>query len=186
MKILFTLPYIPIPATFGGAIRVSHMMKIAARHHEVTILTFGRPGEEKGLRDLLGEKVTIHIVRHPRIRDYRRLGQLFSLFSNHSFFYKLVRSVEMKNTLHCLLGEHNFDIVQTEFAHTAAYDLPTSAVKILDAHNVEYDNFKRMHELAHSPLRKFHYYREYKKFHTEEHDACLRYDAVFTTSQRDK
>lgn len=186
MKILFTLPYIPIPQTFGGAIRVFQMIKIAAEHHEVTILSFGTPEEEQALRNTFGKNTKIHVVRDPWVRAYRRIGQFYSLFTKHSFFYKLVESEEMKNTVHRLLSENDFDIVQTEFAHTAAYDLPTNAVKILDAHNVEYDNFRRIYENAHTPLRRLHYYYEYKKFRNEEQAACRRYDIIFTTSKRDK
>ena len=186
MKILFTLPYVPIPLTFGGAIRVFQMIKIAAEHHEVTILTLGTPEEEQALRNTFGSQITIYVVPNPWVRSYWRVGQLYSLFTQHSFFYKLVESTEMKNTLDRLLAENDFDIVQTEFAHTAAYNLSTAAVKILDSHNVEHDNFRRMYKLAHSPLRRLHYFCEYKKFRNEEHDACRRYDFVFTTSKRDK
>ncbi len=186
MKILFTLPYIPVPLTFGGAIRVSHMIKIAAEHHDVTILTFGTPEEERALRKALDMRIKVHVVSDPWVRNFRRAGQLYALFTKHSFFYKLVESKEMKSILERLLAENDFDIVQTEFSHTAAYDLPTNAVKILDTHNVEYDNFRRIYENAHTPLRRLHYYLEYKKFCNEEQAACRRYDFVFTTSKRDK
>src|SRR5208283_3322171 len=158
MKILFTLPYIPVSLTFGGAIRVSHMIKIAAKQHQITVLAFGTRKDEQVLRKYFGARINIHVVPNPIIRNYRRAGQLYSLFTHHSFFYKLVESTEMKNTLYRLLAENDFDIVQTEFSHTGAYDLPTSAVKILDTHNVEYDTFRRFYEKARSPLRRLHYY----------------------------
>ncbi|MBI1806210.1 MAG: glycosyltransferase [Ignavibacteria bacterium] len=187
MKILFTLPYVPVPATFGGAMRVFHLMKLVSQRHDVSIITYGWPEEEFNLRDQLGSQVkSIHVVSRHWPRKLRRIAQLYSLFGKHSFFYMLARSKEMQTRIDQVLSHNDFDIVQTEFAHMASFDLKTNGVKILDSHNVEYDNFRRMWLNSNSPLRRLHYRSEYKKFYREELDACTNYDALFVTSARDK
>jgi len=186
MKILFILPYSPVPPTFGGATRVCYMMKNASRHHELSILTWGDNNDERDLRSYFGENVHIHLVPEHWPRKFRRMGQLVSLFTPRSFFSMLVESTAMKQELHRLLAKNSYDIIQTEFTHTAAYDLPSGAYRIIDSHNVEYDNFRRIYEKERSPLRKLHYYYEFKKFKKEEREACLRYQSVFMTSERDK
>jgi len=98
----------------------------------------------------------------------------------------MARSRQMQNTIDMVLSENNFDIVQTEFSSMGCYTLPNTIVKILDSHNVEYDNFRRMWLKTSSPLRKLHYFDEYKKFYHEELENYKSQDALFVTSSRDK
>lgn len=187
MKILFTMPYTPIPPKFGGAMRVYNLIKIAARHHDVTLLAIGRKKDENDLRTHFGPGVNnAYIVPQQWQRKIPRFAQLYSLINGHSFFYMQGNSKLMQRKINQTLHETEFDIVQTEFAHMASHNLPTHAVKILDAHNVEHDNFRRMYLNAHTPLRKLHYFSEYKKVYREETNACSHYDGVFVTSRRDK
>ena len=93
----------------------------------------------------------------------------------------------MQDTLNQVLERNDFDIVQTEFPTMGSYRLrDIDAIKILDCHNVEYDNFRRICHKTNSPLKKLHYYCEYKKFYREELEACRRYDVLLVTSNRDK
>jgi glycosyltransferase involved in cell wall biosynthesis len=87
--------------------------------------------------------------------------------------------------LHALLADGDFDIVHTEFSHLGPFRLPTRALKVLDAHNVEWDNFRRMHEASAWGLKKLHYWAEYKKQRADELDTCRAHDGVVTTSARD-
>jgi glycosyltransferase involved in cell wall biosynthesis len=66
------------------------------------------------------------------------------------------------------------------------YRLGTGAVRILDAHNVEFDNYRRMSLHASSLFRKKYYGRESRLLRLEEAEACRRHDAIFATSERDR
>jgi polysaccharide biosynthesis protein PslH len=187
MKILHLMPYSPVPPNFGGALRTYNILKNIITHHEVTLLLFGTAEDEKNLRREFGHGIkNIHIIPEPWQRTYKRLAQLYSTFHPHSFFHMLAVNSEMQNKLTQLLSSNDFDIVQTEFSHLGSYNLPTNAVKILDAHNVEYDNFRRMSVNDIRPIRKFHYYLEYKKLFKEEIEGLRKQDALFVTSERDK
>ncbi len=185
MKILFTLPYIPVPPTYGGALRVYHLIRLASERHDVTVLSYGWPDQRERMREQMGRVGAINLVSRHWPGRLRRVVQFYSLFTRHSFFYMLGQSKEMQHSLDGLLERKDFDVVQTEFAHMGTYRMATSAHKILDSHNVEYDNFRRMGEKARSPFRRLHYYSEYKKFRREEQEACRRYDSILVTSARD-
>jgi glycosyltransferase involved in cell wall biosynthesis len=92
----------------------------------------------------------------------------------------------MQEEIDKVLTEHHYDLVQVEFSHMGSYRLTTGAFTVLDAHNVEYENFRRMWQNNRSLLKRLHYYVEHRKFYREEIEACERFDAVFVTSGRDK
>jgi len=187
MRILFILPYLPVPVTFGGAMRVFHLIRLAAEQNDVSVVAYSNPEKQASFRSLLGGRVSdVTIVPTHWQWHQRRLAQLTALFSRHSFFYTLARSAAMQEAVSGAIGRKTFDVVQTEFAHMGSFALETDAVKILDAHNVEYDNFRRIAENSRSLLHRLHYYTEYKKFFREEQAACRRHEAVFVTSGRDK
>lgn len=187
MKVLHVMPYSPVPQSFGGAIRVYHMLKNIALHNEVTVLTYGSPEDHRRLSQEFSPQVkTIHMVPKPWLRTHKRLGQFYALWTSHSTFSLYIRTREMRSQMRRILCENEFDVVQTEFSAMVLDELSTDALKILDAHNVEYDIFRRMWINTRSPLRKVHYYREYKTFFHEETEACRKQDAIFVTSERDK
>ncbi|MBI4547767.1 MAG: glycosyltransferase [Ignavibacteriae bacterium] len=187
MKILFMLPYSPVPPTFGGAMRIYHLIKLALRNHDVSILSFGSSEDERELRSHLGSQTrNINVIPLRWHKKTRRLRQFFSLFRNHSFMYLLVHRQKMQDELDHLLETLDFDIVQTEYPSMGSYQLNSHAIKILDSPDVQYDNFRQTWHTARTQLRKLYYRNEYKKFYREEIEACNRYDVVLLTSARDK
>ncbi len=187
MKILHVIPYCPYPPQFGGALRVFNLLKQMAARHEVTVVYPGHPGSDEGLRDAFGGKLAkIHVAARRWTRVYRRLGQFYSTFTPNSFFYQMGWDRGTEKILRNELENGGYDLVQTEFPHMAAYDLPTDAVQILDEHNVEYDLTRRQWQMATSPFRKFHYRDEYRKIYREEMAACRKQDLVLVTSERDR
>jgi glycosyltransferase involved in cell wall biosynthesis len=92
----------------------------------------------------------------------------------------------MQKKLDQVLEADNYDIVQMEFPMMGHFDLKTDAIKILDEHNIEYDNFYGWWKTSQKPIRKAHYYREFKKSYHEEISACRKMDAIFVVSERDK
>lgn len=187
MKILHILPYIPVPTTFGGALRIFHLLKHNTEHHDVTVLAYGEASKESELRAVLGSGLRKVVLRpRPLARVYRRLGQFYSLWTSHSYFYYVGHTRYMQEAIDACCEEEQFDVIQTEFSIMGSFELPSGAVKILDAHNVEYDNFRRMALNGHTPLRSFFYKQEFTKSFFEELDVCRRHDAMFVTSERDK
>ncbi|MBA4313286.1 MAG: hypothetical protein C0417_11730 [Chlorobiaceae bacterium] len=187
MRILHLMPYSPVPPTFGGALRVYHLLRLLARNHELTVLTFGNAQNKIELESHFGNQVkNIHFIEKHWTRKYKRIGQLYSLLGRHSFYYMMARHNQMQQKLDELFDRNKFDIALTEFPHTASYEMNTDAVKIMDAHNVEYEIFRRMWLNARSPLRQLYYKSEYKKFYHEEMIAIRRQNSILVTSVNDK
>lgn len=187
MKILHLSPYCPVPPNFGGALRIYHLLKGIAQNNDVTFVSFGRENELKLLNDHFASKVkAFHIVDPPWTWSHRRVAQFYALWTSGSFFSLFSKSKEMQKKLDEILGAEDFDIVQMEFPIMGNFELNTDAVKVLDEHNIEYDNLFRMWKYQQNSLRRVHYYREYKKSYEEEIIACKKMDAIFVVSERDK
>jgi glycosyltransferase involved in cell wall biosynthesis len=187
MKILVVAPYPPVPQISGGAIRVYHMLRNMALQHEVTLLSYGSPEDQWRVNQELGLHLEqIHMIPKPWTRKSWRLAQVGTLCADHSSVSLLARQAELQAKLDRLLTENDFDIVQAEFSMMGIPHVHSSALKILDTHEVEYDIYRRMWLSAQSPLRRFYYHQEYKKIFREEIDTCRRQDAILVTSVRDK
>ncbi len=187
MKILHAMPYPPVPPTFGGALRIYHLLKHMSLRHNVTVVTYGGRDDYRLLREHFGNRLeNIHLLPYPWTQHHRRIGQCYALLTKQSFTHLITYTHTMQQLIDQLLQKNEFDIVQLEFAIMGTFNFKTDAVKILDAHNVEYDNFRRMGESAPSLGRRLYYQREYKAFLSEEIEACRKNDAIFVTSPRDK
>lgn len=187
MKILHVLPYVPVPPIFGGALRIYHILNHLSKHHDVTVASFYKPGEEEVFRSYYPAlKNRLHFVDHSKQMNRRKLIFLYSLLTRHSHWYNLTFSAKMQALIDKLLAENEFDIIQSEFPVMGNYVYNSNAIKILDSHNVEYDNFRRMEKINHSTLLKYYYKRESELFFHEEIAACFRQDAIFVTSERDR
>lgn len=186
MKILFLMPYSPVPPNFGGAMRIYYLLKSLTSEHEVTILTFGTSEQEKLLKnefeDLAEE---IHVLPQPWSKSKKRLAQCYSLFSKKSYWFYYGYSKEMQKKIDELLLKKNYDVVHSEFPNMAQYQFKDDLIKVIDSHNVEYDNFRRMWEKCRQPIRKWFYKKEYKKVFREEVDVLNQQDLFMATSKED-
>lgn len=186
MKVLHIFPQVPTPPTSGGNLRVFHILKHLCRYHDVTVTGFFENGDMeyfiKAFPEVHGK---MHFV-HRKTHSFRRLRQLAAYMSNHSYWYNWPKSKELTNTIQSLLDENPFDIMLAEFSSMGHFEFRTDATRILDAHNVEYDNFRRMSQVKWSKAREKFYRHEYEKSYQEEIDAFKRQDALFVTSERDK
>jgi glycosyltransferase involved in cell wall biosynthesis len=186
MKILHVFPGVPAPPTSGGNLRVFHILKHLSQHHDVTVAGFYGGGDMNYFKESFPQlKGKMHFVER-KPETWRRLRQGLSYVSNHSYWYHQARSKELEQHIQRLLNQHNFDILQVEYATMGLCDYETDAIRIIDAHNVEYDNFRRMSTLKWSKLRKSFYRREYEKCFREEMNAFSQQDALFVTSGRDQ
>jgi len=185
MKILHLMPYLPTPANFGGAIRMYHIFNHLQKHHDVTVAGYAESGDENLFHQEFPEHSDrYHFIKRP-LEKYHRLLQFGSLFTSHSYSYNWSCSRTFESMLNRLVDKEDFDLVLSEFPFMAHFDLQTDTQRVLDSHNVEYDNFHRMSKLSWSPIRKAYYAREYKRSRVEEIAIFNRQDAIFATSGRD-
>lgn len=185
MKILYVIPYSPANPVFGGALRIYHLLTHLCKYHEVTVAGFSTPEEERELikqfPSLAGK---VHFVSNPHSDRPVRWSLVKYLFTSHSNWYQVSRSERLQEKLDQLLESEEFDFIQCEFPVMAMYRYNSSAIKIIDCHNVEYDNYKRMARVK-NILKKIFYRIESYKFYREEMEVCRKQDALLATSNRD-
>jgi glycosyltransferase involved in cell wall biosynthesis len=186
MKILYLTPFSPVPPTYGGAIRSYHLLKQLVRRHEVTVVGFGSKSEREAVKNAYPElKNRVYFLDQPFKRFSRKWVMLYSLLSRHSYWYNLSMRNDMQRMLYDVLMSYDFDLVQSEFPILSHYKMPISALKVIDAHNVEYDNFRRMSKGDVGWSHRLLYGMEARKFKHEEIDTIANQDGLFVTSQRD-
>lgn len=162
-----------------------HILNHLSSRYDVTVAGFSETGDKnlfkKEFPELIGK---MHFIKR-RTEKYRKLRQLWSLFTPHSYWYSWSKSRKMQRMIKELLVTNSYDFIIDEFASMGHYVYETNAIRILDAHNVEYDNFHRMSKIKGAPIRKRFYEREYQLSHKEEVAVFNRHDAIFVTSRRD-
>ncbi|MCC5941166.1 MAG: glycosyltransferase [Balneolaceae bacterium] len=185
MKVLYFIPYSPANPTFGGSLRIYHILDHLCSNHDVTVAGFSTPDEERELlKNFPVLEGKTHFVQDPYMNSSRYRILLKSIFSSHSLWYQCTRSAELQQILDRLLENDTYDVIQSEFPVMGMYRFNSTAVKIIDSHNVEYDNFKRMAKVK-NPLKKLFYHLESYKFYKEETAACREQSALFVCSERD-
>jgi glycosyltransferase involved in cell wall biosynthesis len=187
MKVLFVTPYNPANPTFGGALRIFHILNQLCKRHDVTVTGFSEPGGEL----LLAQQIPtlqgkIHFVKNPYSSFAERWNQAVSLFSSHCRWHRAIRLSPLQEVINRILEKEKFDVIHCEFPDMAFHKFNSNAMKVMDAHNVEYDNLRRMAKVKNNPLRRFYYRHESEKLKRDEIAICREQDAIFTTSERDK
>ncbi len=194
MRILFVTPYLPSPPRFGAQRRLEGLLRGLARRHEVSLLSFSKPGgvDDEALaatRAYLHSVVTVPYDVLDVEVSHKRLLQLRSLASRHSFETLLMRRPEFQSQLAELLASTAYDVVQVEFSQMGSYQLTRrearAPVFVLDEHNIEYDLTRRTAKAPGSLPRKLYSAANWRKQRGEERRAWQRFDGVVLTSERD-
>jgi sugar transferase (PEP-CTERM/EpsH1 system associated) len=188
VRILVVAPYPPYPPRFGGAARIYHLLRVLARDHRITLLSFASPDEAAEMGPLADLGIEVHTVPRAPARSPRRkrLYQLRSLVGRTYSHYSLW-SPRMAAGLDGLLSRRRFDVVQLEFGDLAgSYAVAPGPLRVLDEHNVEYRFMERLERQERSRLRRLFYRLEARKLRDDELAACRRADAILTTSDVDR
>lgn len=185
MNVLFLSPYPPYPPTFGGSVRIFSLMRETARRHRVFSLSYeGTLDHEVDRRPF--EELCQRIVEVPRPPERKRLRQLLSLASPHSFQRASHETAALQQALDELVAEELIDVVVIEFSQMGYVRIPPGVAVVVDEHNVEWDLLRREAEHAPSALRRLYQSREWVKFREEERALLRRADVVTVTSDRDR
>lgn len=187
MNILYVMPYSPVPPTFGGALREYYLLKSLTREHTVTVLSYGTKEQSILFKEDFGDLVkSVHMIKPPWERRFKRLAQVYSLGHSKSYSYLNNHSNRMQAKIYQILEEEDFDAVHCEFSVMGGFDFPGDLIRITDNHNVEYKNFSRMGDTTKSPFRKWFYKYEGRKVYKEEINTLRRQDAILSTSETDR
>ena len=186
MRILILTPSLPYPPIWGFGIRVYQFVRLLARRHEVSLLTYEEEDEADKVAALQRLGVTIHTVpRAKTTESSKRLAQLGSVFALTSFQRRSLYSLAMQATLDELSSRAPFDVIQIESSQLAGFRFDPRSITVLDEHNIEYELLYRMYQTERSAVRRFYNWVEFRKFRKEEIDTWRTVSGCVMTSGRE-
>ncbi len=184
MNLLVLTPYIPYPPNFGGSVRIYHLIRQLSRRHQIHLLSFREEigsGNPQGLEPFCR---TITLI--PRRVGGKRLQQMASLLSPHSFQRRFHYRRPMQGALDRLVRQQRIDLILIEFSQMAGFRFPAGVPVLLDEHNVEFDLLERMATREGGCFRRFFNHIEAAKFRREELAALRKAALTLVTSDRDR
>ena len=193
---ILSVSHVPAsPPRFGAQARVHGLLTSLAKRHEVTAVSLVDEeldvGEcERAMRAYCREVV---LLRNPNGGGGRakRMLQLRSLLSPHSFEHFRYSAPALQQTLDQVLSRRRFDVVNLEFPYLAHFRLrqaPAGAPPpplVIDAHEIAYDivrQFARSGGIG----RRLYAGLDFRKLRREELRAFRAADGICTCSVADE
>lgn len=196
LRILYVSPMPTSPPRSGVEARMHGLLKNLARRHEITAITLIDPEEDADLcrRAMREHCHDVVLVENPigKVGLSKRLCQLRSLTSPHSF-ERLGYSVPaLQKELNRLMTRKRFDLVNLEMPYLGHYQLrlsppgaPGPAV-VLDEHDVAYELARQVANSATSFDRRMYARINWPKLRRDEIDVFEAVDGVYACSARDE
>ncbi len=120
MKLLFTANRFPYPPYRGDKLKIYHLAKRLAKHHELHLVTFLQ--DKKDLRylpELQQIFKEIHLVPLPKLSSY--WNSLMGLLRSEPFQVRYFSSAAMKRQIETLHRQHRYDAVHVQHLRMAQY-----------------------------------------------------------------
>ncbi len=186
MKILMMFQTAPYPPDLGPARRNFPFFLENIKRHEISVLSFGTPEQEKQFRDTFGASCNhIVFVNNARPRVFNFALRMWHLVTGRSFA-RWLYNAKFERALQELLKKERFDLIHSCTNLFGYYRLPKNIPLVGDAHNVEYDNVYRAYQQTKNIIQKQYYYWNYLRLKQEETEASKKFDVVITTTDRDR
>jgi sugar transferase (PEP-CTERM/EpsH1 system associated) len=190
MRILIVSPFIPLPATEGGRIRVLNLLRHLSPKCEITLLaprTFNStPHHERLVRDIGVDLIVTETQPHLSI------GLISSMARGYPVPLAKYNLPDFSAALCGLVEGERFDVVQFEMLHAGQYlphlrrsshnrHVPT----VLVQHNLDSLVWMRLHRVTSSPPRKLGALIQAMAFRRLEGILCPMFDLCICMSERD-
>jgi polysaccharide biosynthesis protein PslH len=188
LRILYLTQVLPYPLDSGPKIRIYHMLRHLARHHQITLVSFVREKKEAAhvehLRTWCAAVHTV-LIKRSFVRD--ALAMARSLLSRKPFLIVRDDLSSMHAQVSQLYQDTAFDFVHADQLVMAQYALACrGAKKTLDEHNSVWTMMRRLSQAAQPGLRKFFMDLEWRKLQKYEIETCLQFDIVLGVTEEDK
>jgi glycosyltransferase involved in cell wall biosynthesis len=178
---------LPYPPIWGFGTRVYQFLRILARRHDVSLLTYEEPGEDSKVAALRQVGASVHTVPRPvETASHKRLAQLSSILSRGSYQRRNLHSRAMQQALDSLASGDAFDVIQIESSQLAGFAFDSRARLVLDEHNIEYELLYRMYQTERSSMRRLYNWVEFTKFQREETLSWSQVSGCLSTSAREE
>ncbi len=185
MKILMMFHTALYPPDLGPARRNFPFFLENMKRHEISVLSFGTPEQEKQFRDTYGASCNhIVFVNNARPRIFNFALRMWHLVTGRSFARWLYNAT-FERALQELLKKERFDLIHCCTNLFGYYRLPKNIPLVGDAHNVEFDNVYRAYQQTKNTVQKQYYYWNHLRLKQEETESSKKFDVVITTTDRD-
>jgi len=190
MKILFVTADLPYPPTDGARTRNYNILKILETRHQVTLLSFIKPGEPVSASPLSDHCMEIRTVpqKVPRGGIDRTYGILSAFLKRKPYHVVAYHSHKMEKAISDLSTSGYYDVVHVDHLQMAQYvtSLSKDIPRVLDEHNAENVIFRRRYQNETNWLKRAYLYFEWRKILSYESKTCSRFDACLTVSETDR
>jgi polysaccharide biosynthesis protein PslH len=196
LRILCVSPLPPSPPRFGAQARIHGLMAQLGKRHELTAVClvdeeFAVEECRQAMREYCREVVLV-----PRSTGrtglQKRLLQLRSLASPHSFEHRYYTVPALQPALDRLQQQSRFDIVNLEFPYLAHFRLRGSPPGtppprlVIDTHEIAYDLVRQFARSSPSLSRKVYAALNWRKLRSEELSAFRSADGICACSSDDE
>ena len=174
MKLLWISHFVPYPATGHGALqRGHHLLREAAKRHEVHLVALSPPAALLGPRDIeravaelsrFASSVAVFPLPTDRHATRRALSAMLACVHPASFWERWYRSPAMVEHLRRFARAVRVDLVHLDIVFMSRYlDAVPEAPVVLNHHNVESHLLWRRAAAERSPLARAFFAREARK-----------------------
>ncbi|MEP6539648.1 MAG: ribosomal protein S18-alanine N-acetyltransferase [Bryobacteraceae bacterium] len=163
-------PYFPYPLSHGGAVRIFHMLREAARDFDVFLFSFAGVIDAADLPPILALCAKVAIVPNNRYREPR-----WSTLEPPEV--PEFRSPVMKRLLAEIRSEYDIPVLQVEYTHMASY-----RGDILVEHDVTFDLYRQIH-LRERTLSSWWNYHRWLWY---ERRVVAKFQRVVVMSEKDR
>ena len=187
MKILMIFPYAPLPPPLdlAGTKRNLPFLLELAKYHEVSVLSFGTPEEEKlfsGSYDRFCKEIRFVDRKRPRV--FAALKVLWLLGTGRSSFRMLHRPA-MQHAIDEMTAQRRYDLIHCCVHMLGYFSFPPTIPVTSDTHEVKYDLLYRTSKNARNLFKKSYTYLSCKFGKEEEIALCKKFNLLIATTERD-
>ncbi len=168
-RIAVVSPYFPYPLSHGGAVRIFHMLREAARDFDVFLFSFAGTIDPADLAPILALCAKVVVVPNNRYREPR-----WSTLEPPEV--PEFRSPTMQRLLTELRHQYEIRVVQVEYTHMASY-----GGDVLVEHDVTFDLYRQIHERE----RTFSSWWNYHRWLWYERRVVANFKRVVVMSEKD-
>jgi glycosyltransferase involved in cell wall biosynthesis len=194
LRVLFLTQILPYPLNSGAKIRAYYVLRHLSQRHQVTLVSFVRPDDDKLAADHLRSFCeAVHVVPMVRSRLKNITAMFKSFISGQPAIIIRDRLSTMERLLSQLVIQENYDVVHADQTSMAQYALhaqkaaPSAEVPatMLDQHNALFLLFARQSSYEPQPWRAF-WRREARVLADYERKMLLKFDEIVTVTREDK
>jgi glycosyltransferase involved in cell wall biosynthesis len=191
MRLLFLSFAFPLPANNGHRMRTWSILEaLAAEGHDLTLLTFGQPGEAGGydvaLRKVCREIEIVPLILESLSSTANYLERLVGLFLAQPYAVRRFASSEMQARIRQFLARGSFDAVLCDTVYSAVNLSDTHVPVILNCHDVEHVVLERYVALEQNPVKRLYAWREISKLRKWEEATCRQAAIAMACSENDR